>query len=297
MIRSPSRISYYNDRVSRMVMRGLLLLQLGAMVVVLGFCLLDRFVLALKVSLLTLCLLLAVIAWLYARYRALTIVCEKKILTRLVLKFEDHLQAEQLRIYTAIRERTRLVQAEKEEIQAALSTLQKNHIRNGLKSASIDQAAIPGIGPRLTQRLAGYGITSAADVSNRIAQLPGFGVEKCHALLGWRSSVLANLERTKPSALPPEELEAIQQKYQALQDKNNAAERKAITSQQLLEHELMSLKPRLRALASITFPGYLSKSLNRDDSWLPRSRLNWSPRKWFPPSARPWRSARRTPRR
>ena len=296
MIRSPSRISYYNDRVSRMVMRGLLLLQLGAMVVVLWLCLLDRFVLALEVSLLTLCLLLGVIAWLYTRYRVLTIVCEKRILTRLVLKFEDHLQAEQLRMYAAIRERTRLVQAEKEEIQAALSTIQNSYIRTSLRRATIEQAGIPGIGPRLTQQLAGYGITSAADVSNRIAQLPGFGVEKCHALLGWRSSVLANLERTQPSALPPEDLEAIQQRYQALQDQNNAAERKAITSQQLLEHELISLKPRLRALDSITFPGYLSKSLNRDDSWLPRSRWNWSLRNGFPRSARPGHSERRTPR-
>ncbi len=242
-------------------MRSLLLLQPGAMVVVLGLCLWDRFVHALVISLLTLLFLLAVFVWLYARYRTLPVVREKRNLTRLVNKFDTHLQVEELRIYAAVKERARLVQAEKQEVHSALRALQKDYIDGGLGNASIEQADIPEVGPALKQRLAGYGILRAADVSDRIAQLPGFGVEKYHALLDWRGAVAAKLEDTKPAALPPEQLDAIQQKYHTLQDQNNAGERKAISSQQMMEHELMSLKPRLNALASITFVRYFGNSL------------------------------------
>ena len=171
MFSSSSRASFHNDRFSRTVMRCLLLLQPGAMVVVLGLCLWDRFVHALVISLLTLLFLLAVFVWLYARYRTLPVVREKRNITRLVHKFEQHLQIEELRIYAAIKERARLVQAEKQEIHNALRALQKDYIEDGLGNASIEQADIPGVGPALRQRLAGYGIRSAADVSNRIAEV------------------------------------------------------------------------------------------------------------------------------
>ena len=261
MFSPTSRVSFHNDTFSRTVMRSLLLLQLGAMVVVLRLCLSGSFIPALVISLLTLSFLLAVLGWLYARYRALPVVREKRSLRGLVKKFEQHRRIEEVRIYAAIRERARLVQAEKRELHSALQALQTDYIETGMRNASIEGAAIPGIEPALKQRLADYGILCAADVTHRIAKLPGFGAEKCHALLGWRSDVKEELERTKPADLPPEQLEAIKQRYYAPQDQNNAAERKAISSQQLLEHELMSLKPRLRALRSIRFSAYLSRSL------------------------------------
>ena len=261
MFSPTSRVSFHNDPFSRTVMRSLLLLQLGAMFVVLRLCLSDRFVPAMVISLLTLVFLLAVFGWLFARYRGLPVVREKRNLRGLVKKFDQHVRIEELRIYSAIKERARLVQAEKQEIHSALRKLQTDYIEDGLRNASIEQASITGIEPALKQRLAGYGILCAADVSHRITQLPGFGVEKCHALLGWRSDVKAELESTKPADPPPEQLDAIKQRYYALQDQNNAAERKAISSQQLLEHELMSLKPRLRALRTIRFSAYLSRSL------------------------------------
>src|SRR5687767_1978446 len=253
--------TFHNDPLSRTVLRFLLILQLTALAGVVGLSLLDLFFLALVISFLTLFVFIAVILWLYIRYGHLPIVRQKRGLERLVLKFEKNVQVEQNNRQAAIQERRRLFQAEKDEIDTALKTLQRNHIENGLANASIKEAAILGIGPKLKERLAGYGILSAVHVSNKIAQLPGFGVAKCHALLGWRSSVVAKLESTKPATLPNEQLETIKQKYEALQDKNNAIERKALASEELLEHELMSLKPRLRGLASITFLGYLSRSL------------------------------------
>jgi hypothetical protein len=261
MLSSSSRRSFYHDPFSRRLMRLLLLLQPGAMVVVLWLCLTDRFVPALAISLLTLLVCFVVLAWVYARYQTLPVVREKRLLARLVQKFEAHLQVEELRIHAAIKERTRLNKAEKRELESALRTLQKTYMEQGLRDAWLEQAAVPGIGRTLKQQLAGYGILCAADVSDRIAHLPGFGVEKCHALLAWRSTVTAALESSKPSALPLEQADAIQQTYHALQDQNNAGERKAIASQQILEHELLSLKPRLHALYSITFVRYFSNAL------------------------------------
>ena len=53
----------------------------------------------------------------------------------------------------------------------------------------------------------------------------------------------------------------IGQKYQALQEKNGAAESRARSSKELLEHELIRFKPRLQQLAPLTFTRYLSQAL------------------------------------
>ena len=252
---------FQNDSVSRTLLRLLLILQLSALVIVLAFSLRGLSLLAVVISFLTFLLLVSVILWLYVRYQTLPIVRQKKELEKLVLKFQKNLRVEANTIQESGRERDRLLQAEKDELQAALRTLQRNYIQNGLANASVKDADITGIGPKLKERLVGYGIRSAAHVSNRIAQLPGFGETKFQALLMWRSSVIARLESTKPAALPPRQIDMISQNYQVLHDKNNAAERDAITSQQILEHELMSLKPRLRQFSVVTFRGYLSNSL------------------------------------
>ena len=261
MSRPSSRISFHKDPVSRIAMRSLFLLQLAAMVIVLVLCLSGYFVPALMISLFTLLILFSVLVWLYLRYQTLPVVCEKKNLSRLVIKFGRNLQIEELREQAALRERGRLVRAETQEIQTALRALQKNYIETGLGKATIKHAAITGIGPKLKERLAGYGIITALHVNDRVAELPGFDAEKCQALLSWRSSIVAKLEATKPSALPPEQLELIQQKYHTLQEQNNALEKKAIASEQILEYELLSLKPHLHSLEYVTFRGYLSRSL------------------------------------
>jgi Protein of unknown function (DUF3761) len=253
--------TFQNDRFSRLAIRSLLVLQLAALVLVVGLSLSGLFFLAVIISFLTFFVFIAVIVWLYVRYRELPVVRQKKELERLVLKFQKNLQAEAKTIQACKKERDQLFRAEKEEARATLRTLQREHIENGLAEALIKEARIPGMGPKIKERLAGYGILSAAHVNHKIDELPGFGEVKRQALLSWRSSVLAKLESTKPTTLSLKQLEIIKQNYQVLHDKNNAAERKAITSQQILEHELIALKPRLRQFTAITFLGYLSHSL------------------------------------
>ena len=256
-----SNISFQDDPFSRRVIRLFLVLQVAAMGIVLCLSLIDLSFLALVISFLTFVLFIVVLVWLYTRYQGLPIVREKRDLEHLLSKFQKNILVEGKTIQSAVKERSRLFQLEKEEIHTAIRALQRSYIEDGLASASINDAAIPGVGPKLKERLAGNGIQNAAHVSNTMSEIPGFGEAKRQVLLGWRSSVLAKLESTKPAILPQEQMETIQQKYRAEHDKNNAAERKAIASKQLLEHELTSLRPRLKQLAPITFTNYLSKSL------------------------------------
>jgi hypothetical protein len=253
--------SFADDPISRKVTRLLLLLQIAAMVIVVGLSLAHLFFLAFAISALTLLVLIMTLLWLYARYRELPVVREKRELERLALKFQKGVQTEEKNIQAAVKERARLFQAEKEEISIALETLQKKHLENGLRMASIHEAAISGVGPKLKERLAGTDILSAADITEKISELPGIREDEAQALMDWRRSLLEKLESTQPSGLPQKQMEAIQQKVQALQGQNDAANRKARASQQMLKYELISFRERLKQLARFTFPRYLSRSL------------------------------------
>jgi hypothetical protein len=256
-----SNITFIEDPSSRKVTRFLFLLQIIGMGIVLVLSLRQLVFLAIAISVLTLIIFITVLLWLYARYREFPAVREKRELERLVLKFQKGVQTEEQNIQAAVRERARLFQAEKEAISTALGALQKNHIQNGLRMASIQEAVISGVGPKLKERLTGQDILSAADISEKIRALPGIDEEERQALMDWRQSVLENLQSTQPSGLPQKQLEAIQQKAQALQGRNNALDRKARASQQMLEYEIISFRERLRQLAPFTFPRYLSRSL------------------------------------
>ena len=256
-----SKITFAEDPSSRNVIRFLLILQVTGMI--LGVCLrlLRLFSIAFAISILTLLLFAAGLAWLYSRYLNIPIICEKDKFRHLLDKFQKHVRIEGNRIRAATQERERLLEAEKEEIDLTLHNLQTEHVEAGLAAASIHEAAIPGVGDSLKERLAEQGIVSAAQVTEGISALPGFGRTNHQALLSWQRSELERLERTKPAKLTERQLQRIQGKYQALQEKNGAVESRARSSMELLEHELMMLKPRLRDLAFLTFPLYLRKSL------------------------------------
>ncbi len=256
-----SNITFIEDPSSRKVTRFLFLLQIIGMGIVLILSLRHLVFHAIAISVLTLIIFMIILLWLYARFRELPVIREKRELERLVLKFQKGVHTEEQNIQAAVKERARLFQAEKEEISIALGTLQKNHIQNGLRMASIQETSISGVGPKLKERLAGHDILSAADIPDKVMALPGIGEEERQALMDWRRSVLEKLQNTQPSAPPQKQLTAIQKKAQALQGQNNATDRKARVSQQMLEHELVCFRERLGQLAPFTFPRYLSRSL------------------------------------
>src|SRR6266508_2833450 len=256
-----SKITFEEDPSSRKVIRFLFLLQIAGMGIVLGLSSLHLSLLALGVSVLTLLLSLTSLLGLYARYREVPTVREKRDLEHLVLKFQKGFQKEGELIRAAVKERELLTQAEKEEIHLTLRRLQEKHIERGLAVVSIQEAEIPGVDLKLKQQLAGYGILSAAEVTEGIARAQDVEEAQRLALLGWRTSLMNQLESTKPVGLTETQLDSIQEKYQVLHAKNDALHRKARTSKQLLEHETISFQARLRELASLTFVRYLSMSL------------------------------------
>lgn len=255
-------VSFVDDPLSRRVTRLLLLVQVLAMLIVVGLSIAHQFFLAFAISFVTLLVLTITLLWLYARYRDLPIIREKRELERLTAKFRKGVQTEQKNIQVAVNERARLFEAEKAEISTALEALQKKHFESGLRMASLHEAAISGIGPKLKEQLAGHNILSAADISSeQRTAVPGLGKDEYQALMDWRHSVLDELKTTQPNELPPARLEAIQQKVQKLQAQNSAVDRRARASKQMLEYELLSFRERLKQLALFTFPRYLSRSL------------------------------------
>ena len=256
-----SNISFVDDVFSRRVIRFLLVLEIAAMIVVVALSFNHLFFPALIISFLTLLLFAATLHWLYTRYQGLPVIREKRQLERLSLKFQKRIQMEEKNIQAVIKGRADLFQAEKEENNTALRTLQKDHIENGLTAASLQDAAIEGIGEKFKERLAEYNIRSAGDITEQVSEVPGFGGTKHQALINWRRSMLQDLESTKPGSLPEQQSEAIQARYRALQDQNNATYRKALASKQMLEYELISFHERLEQLAPFTFPRYLSRAL------------------------------------
>jgi micrococcal nuclease len=255
-----SNITFVEDFSSRKVTQFLLLSQIAGAGIVLGFRFFHLFYLAFIVSLLTLMLLIISLLWLYARYRDLPMIREKRDLKHLVLKFQKGVQKEGSLIQSAVKEHELLLEAEKEEIGLRLSRLQKNHIEHGLAASSVQEAEIPGMDLKLQKQLAEHGILSATEVTERMA-VPELEEPQRQALLDWRRSVMGKLVSTTPMSLNESQLESIQLTYQALHAKNDALHRKARASKQLLEHEILSFKARLRELAPLTFLRYLSLSL------------------------------------
>jgi hypothetical protein len=256
-----SKITFTEDPSSRKVTRFLFLLQMIGMGIVLVLSLRHLAFLAIAISIMTLIIFIMILLWLYARYREFPVVREKRELERLMSKFRKGVQTEEKNIQAAVKERARLFAAEEEEIGNALETLQRNHIEIGLRMASIQEAAISGIGPQLKERLVGQDICSAADISEQMRVLPGIAADEHQALMDWRCSVLDQLESTQPNELPPARLAAIQQRVRTRQEQNNADDRKARASKQMLEYEILSFNERLKQLAPFTFSRYLSRSL------------------------------------
>ncbi len=239
----------------------MLILQISAMIFVLVLSQRGQALLALGVSFLTLILFIAVLIGLYFRYTNLPIVQEKSVLEQRISKFQKSVQAEGSSLKEAARKRDELIEAEKNEIETALSNVQDAYIEYGLTSATIKDAAIPGIGPKLKERLAEYGILTAAQVNDQISELSGFGEAKRQVLVNWRRSVLAALENTKPSSLRQERQEAIKHHYEKLHEQNELGVRDALESRNILEHELKSFVPQLKGMAPVSFLAYLSRSL------------------------------------
>jgi predicted flap endonuclease-1-like 5' DNA nuclease len=254
-------VRFKNDPSSRRAMRFLLFLQITAMIIVIGLILFESYSLALTVSFLTSLVFITIIIWLYFRYQKIPLVREKADLQKRLLKVQNKIRKEVNNIQAARRKRESLLQEEKDEVHSTLKKSQEDHIKNGLANTSLKHAAIPGVGPKLKERLALHGVVSAAQIGNNLSSIPGFGQAKQQALIEWRNAEVARLDVTKPISLTNEQFEYIMQTYQALRRLNDTAEKTAQDNKRAAEYDLNSLVPRLKQLAPVTFIAYASKSL------------------------------------
>jgi len=107
---------------------------------------------------------------------------------------------------------------ENQEIERSLQKIHKEYFEYGLRAAKIESGNIPGVGPKLREKLIYNKITSAADIGTHIQNLEGFGDAKVQALMRWKQYILAQLESTKPQQIPDTQLSEILQKYKRQRD-------------------------------------------------------------------------------
>lgn len=120
---------------------------------------------------------------------------------------------------------------EQRELAMQLDILQDQYLRNGLESARISEAKIPGFGKVLKGSLARYGIQAASDIDySKVVQVPKVGEKKALALMHWRQGVEAYLIATQPETLPEDQVAAISERYDAAREAVNTAEIEEITA-------------------------------------------------------------------
>lgn len=115
-----ANVSFNDDPFSRRVMRFLLVLQITAMVVVIGLIIFESYSLALTISFLTFIVFIVIVLWLYFRYQKIPIVREKADVQQRVLSVQNKIRREENIIQAARVKRESLLQAEKDEINATL---------------------------------------------------------------------------------------------------------------------------------------------------------------------------------
>ena len=261
MVKAMSKASFQENPRIRTALRYFLVLQIGSAVIVFLLILLKLQSLAFLLSLATFAVFIVALVLLCLSYSNHPIVQQKRALIQQIGTLQAGILSERMAIQTAEKTRGELTQAKRNEIQHTLESLQKSHIQRGLETSYLKDAAIPGIGPKLKEKLAAHGIVSAAQVSGRVSEMPGFGQAKQQALTGWKALVHVKLDSTKPTELPSEDSEVIENKYKARHATNDEVERSAQTTKQTLENDLTPLLPTLESLSSITFLSFLNKSL------------------------------------
>lgn len=254
-------VTFKDDPSSRKAMRFLLFLQITAMLLVIGLILFGSYSLALTISFLTCLVFIALLVWLYLRYQKIPIVKEKAQVQQRLLKAQNKIRSAVRDIESRKKKRQSLLKEEKDESQATLKKSQEDYLTYGLANSPVKHADVPGVDSKLKERLAGYGVVTAAQVGGNLSKIPGLDAGKQQALLEWRSAVIARLDGTKPISLTNEQFEYITNTYQALRKLNDTAEKNAQDNKRAAEYDLNSLAPRLKQLTPITFMNYASRSL------------------------------------
>jgi hypothetical protein len=130
-----------------------------------------------------------------------------------------------------------LTQKEIDEKNRALNIFQASHVDRYLKSCSVKNSNIAGIGEAYKARLISNGFYSAADINWKVRQVQGIGATREAALMSWRQRMEALARKNTPS-LSPFDVIAIESKFRQ--------------ERQTLDAEKQRLQPQLSSqIASV----------------------------------------------
>lgn len=105
--------------------------------------------------------------------------------------------------------------SETEELRHTLQTRQQEHQQAFLRRHPIQPQCIPGLDRTLVQLLRHAGITTAADVDERVLTLAGLGEPRARRLLTWRRNLDWPASKGMPKALTEEEIAAVQRQRES----------------------------------------------------------------------------------
>lgn len=105
-----------------------------------------------------------------------------------------------------------LKQKEADEKNSALNTLQILHVQNYLRSHSVIDSWIPGIGATYKSRLYYSGFQTAADIDHSVRRVSGIGATRETALILWRQGLEHEARMSAPN-LSSQDRHAIENKY------------------------------------------------------------------------------------
>jgi competence protein ComEC len=215
----------------------------------------------LLVILLAIILTLVIGAFLYLRYSFLPAVKEKRSIVNEKTKLQNKISNNKSKLDEIDRALNSNQASEQKEIETALQKIHEEYIANGLRAEKIEGGNVPGVGPKLKEKLKANRINNAADVGTHIQAIDGFGEAKVQALLNWKQTILQRLESTKPGKLTDQQLNEIHQKYSRQRDNLTKTRESYQVKHTELDLELKSVTRNLQNFVGVDFGNYLSMNL------------------------------------
>lgn len=172
-------------------------------------------------------------------------------------------------------EKAALDRSEVEALSTALDNFRKRFLERELSYVRLTERYVPGVGPKLADRLRSAGYRTAKDISWRVRNVHGIGEKRTSALMAWRRGLESEIQRRTPSALPKQEERSIRSKYQTKRlvldsrvaeirsdyqaKQSHVDAEQASTQAQLSQSDLRLTRRRLelQAYREITFRKYL----------------------------------------
>ncbi len=166
--------------------------------------------------------------------------------------------------------------SEEEELRHTLQLRQQEYRQAFLRRHPIQLHCIPGLDHNLVQLLRHAGITTAADLDERVLSLAGMGEPRARRLLTWRRNLDWPASKGMPKALTGEEAAAVRRQRESrrrFQDAQRQHERQRQQQEkQRLEERFQRLRDQVDEQERRLRQNAEQESRGLQQRWLPRQR-------------------------